>query len=103
MAYYDFDYTMQILRQAIDFAETERDFVPLRKWANEVEKSSCEMKAIASWLNHPAGKDFLLVILQWVAAGSLSPEEASRSILLWLNSGQMLEIDAELVTHYQFA
>jgi len=28
MANYDFDYTIQILRQAIDFAEIEQDFAP---------------------------------------------------------------------------
>jgi len=30
MANYNFDYTIQILRQAIDFAEILHDFVPLR-------------------------------------------------------------------------
>ena len=103
MACYDFDYAMQMLRQAIDFAEIEHDFVPLRKWANEVEQSGHEMEAIEARLNHPAGQDFLLATLQSVAAGSLSPEEALRRIRLWLNSGQMQEAEAELVTQYQFA
>ena len=39
MACYDFDYAMQMLRQSINLAEIEHDFVPLRKWANEVEQS----------------------------------------------------------------
>jgi hypothetical protein len=43
MAFYDFDYAMQILRQAIDFAEIEHDFVPLRKWVNEVARSDHEI------------------------------------------------------------
>jgi hypothetical protein len=34
MACYDMDYALQRLRDAIDFAEIEHDFVPLRKWAN---------------------------------------------------------------------
>ena len=46
MACYDFDYAMQMLRQSIDFAEIEHDFVPLRKWANEVEKSGRGMKLL---------------------------------------------------------
>jgi hypothetical protein len=37
MACYDFDYAIRSLRQAIVFAEIEHDFIPLRKWANEVE------------------------------------------------------------------
>ena len=39
MASYDFDYAIELLRQAIDFAEIERDFIPLRKWANKVKLS----------------------------------------------------------------
>jgi hypothetical protein len=37
MACYDFDYVIRSLSQAIDFAEIEHDFIPHRKWANEVE------------------------------------------------------------------
>jgi hypothetical protein len=60
MACYDFDYAMQILRQAIDYAEIEHDFVPLRKCVNEVEQSGHEAKTIEAMLNTPAGQDFLL-------------------------------------------
>ena len=42
MACYDFDYAIRSLRQAIDFAEIEHDFIPLRKWANQVEHSGNE-------------------------------------------------------------
>jgi hypothetical protein len=78
MACYDFDYAIHALRQAIDFAEIERDFVPLRKWANEIEQSGHEMEAVDFGLNSPAGQDFLMATLQPIAAGSLSPEEACR-------------------------
>ena len=43
MAYDDFDYAIRSLRQVIDFAETEHDLTPLRKWANEVEHSVHEL------------------------------------------------------------
>jgi hypothetical protein len=36
MACHDFNYAILLLRQAIDFAEIKHDFVPLRKWVNEV-------------------------------------------------------------------
>lgn len=39
LACYDFDYVIHSLSQAIDFAEFEHDFIPLRMWANEVEHS----------------------------------------------------------------
>ena len=77
MACYDFEYAMQMLRQSIDFAETELDFVPLRKWADEVEKSCHGMKEIEARLNHLVGQDVLLETLKLVAAGSLSPEKAA--------------------------
>ena len=51
MACYDFDYAIQLLRQAIDFAEIEHDFVPLRKWVNEVEQSGHELEAMDGRLN----------------------------------------------------
>jgi hypothetical protein len=34
---YRYDYIMQMLRQATDFAEAEKDYVPLRKWIAEME------------------------------------------------------------------
>lgn len=103
MACYDLDYALQRLRDAIDFAEIEHDFVPLRKWANEVEKSGRELETIPARLNNPAQQDFLLTTLQSVATGLLSPEEANRRIRLWLNSGQMQAVETELTQQYQFA
>lgn len=103
MAYYDFDYAMQLLRQAIDFAEIECDFAPLRKWVNEVEQSGHETKAIEARLNAHAGQDFLLAILQSVTGGSLSPEEALPRIHNWLNSGQTQGVEAEFIRQYQLA
>jgi hypothetical protein len=42
IACYDFDSAIRSLLQAIDFAEIEHDFIPQRKWANEVEHSGNE-------------------------------------------------------------
>ena len=103
MTSYNFDYTILILRQAIDFAEIEHDFVPLRKWVNEVEQSGHEMGAMDGRLNLLAGQDILIVILQLVAAGSVSPEEALLRIRRWLNSGQAQAVETELTKQYQFA
>lgn len=101
MACYDMDYALQRLRDAIDFAEIEQDFVPLRKWVNEVEKSGRELEIIQTRLNQPVDQDFLLTTLQSVATGLLSSEEANRRIRLWLNGGPVQ--DAELTQQYQFA
>ena len=57
MACSDMDYALQRLRDAIDFAEIEHDFVPLRKWANEVERSGREMGAVELRLNRPASQE----------------------------------------------
>jgi len=103
MSSYNFDYTILILRQAIDFAEIERDFVPLRKWVNEVEDSCNRLEAIETRLNQPAGQDVLMATLQSVAAGSVSPEEALLRIRRWLNSGQVQAVEIELKPQYQFA
>jgi hypothetical protein len=54
MVSYDFDHAILLLRQAVDFAEVERDFVPLRKWVNEVEQSGHELLAMDGRLNLPA-------------------------------------------------
>ena len=81
MACYNSDYAIEMLRQSIDLAEIEHGFSPLRKWANEVERSCHGLEAIEARLNRPTGQDFLLIILQSVAAGVLSPEEASRTHL----------------------
>jgi|GEM_PF-3055473 len=77
MTSYDFDYTILILHQAIDFAEIEHDFVPLRKWVNEVEQSGHDLGAMDGSLNIPLGKDVLMATLQSVAAGSVSPRKPS--------------------------
>jgi hypothetical protein len=103
MACYNFDTAMLILRQAIDFAEIEHNFIPLRKWANEAELSGLKLEAIDARLNDAAGQDFLLATLQSVAAGSISPEKALWRIRHWINSSQTQEVDAELFRQYQFA
>ena len=103
MASYDFDYTIQVLRQAIDFAELERDFVPLRKWVNEVEHSGHDLEAMEGRLNFPIGQDVLMATLQSVSAGSVSPDEALLRIRRWLNSGQMLALEKEYKPQYQMA
>jgi hypothetical protein len=103
MANCDFEYAIQMLRQAIDFAEIERDFVPLRKWANEVEASGHELDMMDWRLNFPANQKTFMTILQSVASGSVSPEAALLQIRRWLNSGQMPEVKAELTQQYQFA
>ena len=103
MACYDSDYAIEMLRQSIDLAEIEHGFSPLRKWAIEVERSCHGLEAIEARLNRPTGQDFLLIILQSVAAGVFSPEEASRRICLWLNNGKKQDQDAGLTKQYQFA
>ena len=94
---------MLILRQAIDFAEIEHDFIPLRKWVHEVEDSCNRLEAIETRLNQPAGQDVLMATLQSVAAEGVSPEEALLRIRRWLNSGQLQAVETELTHHYQFA
>jgi hypothetical protein len=98
MACYDFDYAVHILRQAIDFAEIERDYVPARKWANEVERSGHELESVDIRPNSAAGQNFLLASLQSVATAALSPEEACWKIRLWLNNSQMQDLVPQ-VTH----
>jgi hypothetical protein len=103
MASYDFDYTILILRQAIDLAEIEHDFTPLRKWVNEVEDSCHGLEAIETRLNQPAGQDVLMANLQSVAVEGVSPEKALLRIRRWLNSGQLQAVETELTHQYQFA
>ena len=102
MACYDFDYAVELLRQAVDFAEIEHDFAPLRKWVNDVELSGHEMGSIDARLNFPAGQDIIMATLQSVASGSLSPEKASQRIRLWLNHDQEQDQRVELTKQYQF-
>jgi hypothetical protein len=61
------------------------------------------LEVIEARLNRPTGQDFLLVTLQSLAAGMLSPEEAGRRICLWLNNGQKQDQDAGIAKQYQFA
>ena len=103
MASYDFDYTILILHQAIDFAEIDGDFAPLRKCVNEVEESGHEIGAMDDRLNHPAGQEILMTIMQSAAAGKISPREALLRIRRWLNNGQMQAVDTELTHQYQLA
>ena len=103
MANYAFDYAILLLRHAIDFAEIEHDFIPLRKWVNEVEQSGRGLEAIETRLNQPAGQDVLMATLQLIAAGAVSPEEALKQICFWLNNGQMQTVETELTHQYQFA
>ena len=103
MACYDFDYAMQILSQAIDFAEIEHDFIPLQKWVNEVEEVGHEMGAVDGRLNLPAGQDVLMATLHSIGAGSVSPEEALLRIRRWLNNGQVQAVETEPTHQYEFA
>jgi len=95
MACYDFDYAVRSLRQSIDFAEIEHDFVPLRKWANETERSGHDLGVTDARFNSPSGQYFLVVTLQSVESGELAAEEALRRIRDWLN-GNPLSFDMEV-------
>jgi len=103
MSSYEFDYTILLLRQAIDFAEIERNFVPLRKWINEVEQSGHEMEAMEGRLNLPAGQDVILATMRLVASGTVSPEEALLSIRRWLTCGELQVVATELTHQEQLA
>ena len=103
MACYDFKYAILLLRQAIDFAEIEHDFVPLRKWMNEVEQSSHDMGAMDGRLNLSTSQDVLMAILHSVAVGSITTEEALLRIRRWLYSGQLQAVETELTLQNQFA
>jgi hypothetical protein len=78
MACYDFDYAMKMLCQAIDLAEIEQDFAPLRRWVNEVEQSGREMRTIEARLNAIADQEFLLAPLQSIADGHLEADYEDR-------------------------
>ncbi len=101
MVCYDFDYAIRSLRQAIDFAEIEHDFIPLRKWSNEVEQSGHELEEMDRRLKHSVGQDVLQANLQSVATGRHSPEDPSRKIRLWLNNGQLKDPVAQLALQVQ--
>jgi hypothetical protein len=101
MACYDFDYAIRSLRQAIDFAEIEHDFVPVRKLANEVEHSGHELGATDIRFNSASTQDFLEATLQSVASGILPPEEALRRLRNWMNGNQPLNVQMETDQQYQ--
>ena len=103
MASYDFDYTIKVLRQAIDFAEIEHDFVPLRKWVNEVEQSGHNLGTMDGRLNLPSGQDVLLAVITPVASGAITPEEALMYIRRWLNCGEVQAVEIQLTHQHQFA
>lgn len=90
MAVYDFDVALHFLRQAVDFAEIEGEFVPLRKWVNQVELSGHAMDAMDGRLSSSTGQAVLLDVLQAVASGALSPEEGLQQIRRWLYTGEEL-------------
>jgi hypothetical protein len=102
MASYDFDYTILKLRQAVDFAELENDFVPLRKWTSEVEYSWQELEAIESSFTSTSGSEILLSILKEVSTGALLPEEAVQQIQGWLERNQVPVSKTEVFPSYQF-
>ena len=103
MANYDFDYALWMLRQAIDFAEIEHEFMPLRKWAQIAERSVQEMEEVENRLNLPASQNVLLATLQSVATGLMPPDEAVQQIRSWLVTGQIPMVKSELVSQNQFA
>jgi hypothetical protein len=103
MACYDFEYAMLILRQAIDFAEIEHDFVPRRMWVNEVEQSDHDLGAMDGRLYLLASQDVLMAFLKLDASGAIPPEEVLRQIQLLLNSGRLTVVETELKPQYQFA
>jgi hypothetical protein len=103
MACYDFDYAIKMLRQAIDYAEIDHDFTPLRLWANEVKLSGHTIGAMDARLNGQTGLEFLQATLQSVATGTLAPEEVEHRIRYWLNSGKIQNDDAEPINQFQIA
>ncbi len=42
---YDFNHAVNMLKQAVDFAEAEGDFTQARVWAGRVEEAGNELKA----------------------------------------------------------
>jgi pantothenate kinase len=103
MAGYDFDYAIESLRQAVDFAEVERDFVPLRKLVNEVERSGQELEAIENSFTSTSGSEILLSILKEVSTGLMLPDEAVKQIESWLQNGQAPASKTEVIPGYQLA
>jgi hypothetical protein len=93
MACYDIDYALLRLRQAIDFAEMEQDYMPARLWAHRLEQSIDELKVVEARLNDTAQQNILLAALRSTAACGLSPDEARQCIRIWLNTGQTQEIE----------
>ena len=44
MTTYDFQYAIRMLKDAIDFAQAEGDFAPVRKWSMAVEAAGVELQ-----------------------------------------------------------
>ena len=42
--FYDLEYALRRLNDAIDYAEIEMDFIGLRKWYHEVKQTSLEIE-----------------------------------------------------------
>ncbi len=103
MATQDFAYIVWMLRQAIDFAEMEQDFVPLRKWANKVERTGQEFEALENRLTLPAGENVLMNTLRAVSMGQIKPEEAIQQVQHWLANGEIPIPKTEAVSQYEFA
>lgn len=102
MACYGVYYAITLLRHAIDFAEIEDEFIPLLKWANEVEQSGHELEEMDNQLTHSVCKVVSRTTLQTVASGALSPEDALIYIRYWFNYQNLLST-APGYTLYSFA
>ena len=101
MACYDFDYAIRSLRQAIDFAEIEDDYVPLRKWAREVELSGHELETSETRFFSPSGQAYFADTLASIACGALTPEEGCQLLRNWITANHVLSKPVEASPHYQ--
>lgn len=101
MACYDFDYAVRGLRQAIDFAEIEGDFVPLRKWAREIELSGHELEASEDRFFSPSGQVYLADTLVSVACGALSAKEGCQLLRNWITEIPASSVRVDVEPHYQ--
>ena len=88
------------LRQAIDFAEIEGDFVPLRKWAREVELSGHELEASETRIFSPSGQAYFADTLASVACGALTTEEGCQLLRSWVTGVPVLGRPVEASPHY---
>lgn len=93
MTTYEFPYAMQRLRDAINFAEDERNFIEARRWANEVEASYNEDTRVL-----PYNKIQLIAVRDyWLGRGHKGTAAAiDNAIDLIEKSIKQREIDAQL-------